>query len=314
MSTTPPASIAFVFPGQGSHRAGALAAWSSHAAFRLVDELNEGLGRDVVAVSEDATAGDRTADAQPAIMAASLVAWRALIDAGVRPDRLAGHSLGEYTAAVASGALGVSDGARVVAARGEAMGAACRQRPGTMAAVLKLHVDAVEVLVDGVDGVAIANDNAPGQVVVAGDPDAVEVVRQRAREAGGRALPLGVEGAFHSPAMAPAVEAVRAALAAATVSDPDLPVISGATAREHDRADPLAEALIAGILSPVRWREVQARLAALGTTTLVEVGPGGVLAGLAKRTVPELTVHTVATPDDLPPVVAALQQPVAARH
>lgn len=314
MSNAFPASTAFVFPGQGSHRAGALGAWSGHEAFGLVEELNEGLGRDVVALSGDPTAGDRTADAQPAIMAASLVAWRALLDAGVRPDRLAGHSLGEYTAAVASGALSVADGARVVAARGRAMGAACRQRPGTMAAVLKLHVDAVEVLVDGVDGVVIANDNAPGQVVVAGDPPAVEEVRRGARDAGGRALPLGVEGAFHSPAMAPAVDAVRAVLEVVSVADPDLPVVSGATVREHDRAGPLAEALVAGILSPVRWREVQSRLAALGTTTLVEVGPGGVLAGLAKRTVPELTVYTVATPDDLPPVVAALAQPAAARR
>jgi [acyl-carrier-protein] S-malonyltransferase len=310
----PTASTAFVFPGQGSHRAGALGAWSGHEAYAIVDAINEGLGRDVVPVSEDPTAGDRTADAQPAIMAASLVAWRALIDAGVRPDRVAGHSLGEYTAAVASGALGVVDGARVVAARGRAMAAACRQRPGTMAAVLKLHVDAVEVLVDGVDGVVIANDNAPGQVVVAGDPTAVELVRQRAREAGGRALPLGVEGAFHSPAMGPAVDAVRAALDVASVDDPDLPLVSGATAHEVHRAEPLAGALVAGILSPVRWREVQSRLVELGTTTLVEVGPGGVLAGLAKRTLPDLTVYSVARPDDLAPVVAALAQPATARR
>jgi [acyl-carrier-protein] S-malonyltransferase len=310
----PAASTAFVFPGQGSHRAGALGAWSGHEAYAIVDAISEGLGRDVVRLSEDPTAGDRTADAQPAIMAASLVAWRALIDAGVRPDRVAGHSLGEYTAAVAAGALSVVDGTRVVAARGRAMGAACTQRPGTMAAVLKLHVDAVEVLVDGVDGVVIANDNAPGQVVVAGDPAAVEVVRQRAREAGGRALPLGVEGAFHSPAMAPAVDAVRAALDEASVADPDLTLVSGASVREIDRAAPLADALVAGILSPVRWREVQSRLAELGTTTLVEVGPGGVLAGLAKRTVPDLTVYSVAGPDDLAPVVAALAHPAAARR
>jgi len=308
------ASIAFLFPGQGSHRAGVLGAWSGHEAFRIVAEIDEGIGRDVVALSEDPSAGDRTADAQPAIMAASLVVWQALIDAGVRPDRLAGHSLGEYTAAVASGALGVADGARVVAARGRAMAAACRQRPGSMAAVLKLHVDAVEVLTDGVDGVVIANDNAPGQVVVAGDPEAVDQVRQRAREAGGRALPLGVEGAFHSPAMASAVDAVRAALATTSLANPDLPVVSGATAREHDRAAPLADALVAGILSPVRWREVQSRLSELGTPTVVEVGPGGVLAGLAKRTVPELEVHTVATPDDLPQVVAALAEPALARR
>jgi len=140
----------------------------------------------------------------------------------------------------------------------------------------------------------------------------VAAVRERAREAGGRALPLGVEGAFHSPAMAPAVDPVRAILDASSVTDPDIPLVSGATAREIDRAQPLAEALIAGILSPVRWREVQQRLAELGVTELVEVGPGGVLAGLAKRTVPDLTVHTVATPDDLGAVVASLAQHAAA--
>ena len=301
-------STAFVFPGQGSHRAGALASWSGHPAFAIVDEINGALGRDVVELSHDPTAGDRTADAQPAIMAASLVAWRALVDAGVRPDVVAGHSLGEYTAAVAAGALDVATGTRVVAARGRAMGEACSQQPGTMAAVLKLSPDAVEVLVDAIDGLVIANDNAPGQIVVAGAPDAVATIRERAREAGGRALPLGVEGAFHSPAMAPAVDPVRAILDDAPVTDPSIPVVSGSTAREIDRADPLTQALVAGILSPVRWREVQQRLDELGVTELVEVGPGGVLAGLAKRTVPDLTVHTVATPEDLGAVVAALAQ------
>jgi len=301
-------STVFVFPGQGSHRAGALASWSAHPAFGIVDEISMALGRDVVEVSNDPSAGDRTADAQPAIMAASLVAWRALVDAGVRPEMVAGHSLGEYTAAVAAGALDVATCTRIVAARGRAMGAACRQRPGTMAAVLKLSPDAVEVLVDTLDGLVIANDNAPGQVVVAGDPDAVAAIRDRAREAGGRALPLGVEGAFHSPAMAPAVDPVRALLDAAAVADPSIPLVSGATAGEIHRAEPLAQTLVAGILAPVRWREVQLRLAELGATDLVEVGPGGVLAGLARRTVPDLTVHTVATPDDLGPVVTSLAQ------
>ncbi len=305
-------SIAFVFPGQGSHRAGALASWSEHPAVSIVEEISAALGRDVVELSQDPSAGDRTADAQPAIMAASLVAWRALVDAGVRPDVVAGHSLGEYSAAVAAGALDVATGTRIVGARGQAMGAACQQRPGTMAAVLKLSPDAVEVLVDAIDGLVIANDNAPGQIVVAGDPDAVSAIRDRAREAGGRALPLGVEGAFHSPAMAPAVEPVRAVLDDAAVADPLIPLVSGSTAREIDRAAPLAQALIAGILAPVRWREVQLRLAELGVTDLVEVGPGGVLAGLARRTVPEVTVHSVAAPDDLGVVAAALAQHAAA--
>ncbi len=306
-------TTAFVFPGQGSHRAGVLTAWKEHPALAVLEEVGEGLGRDVRALSDDPGTGGRTADAQPAIMAASLVAWRGLSDAGVRPDVVAGHSLGEYTAAIAAGAFSVVDGTRVVAERGRAMGEACAASPGTMAAVVKLNPDAVEVLVDGIDGLVVANDNAPGQVVVAGDPQAVAAVRARAKDAGGRALPLDVEGAFHSPAMAPAVDAVRAVLADVAVEDPEVPLVSGATAREVERADPLGDALVAGILSPVRWREVQLRLAERGVTHLVEVGPGGVLAGLAKRTVPDIEVHSVATPDDLEAVVDVLAEVATVR-
>jgi len=300
-------SIAFVFPGQGSHRAGALAAWRGHAAMAVLDEVTAGVGRDVIALTEDPTAGTRTADAQPAIMAASLVAFQALQGAGVQPDYVAGHSLGEYTAVIAAGALSIRDGAGLVAERGAAMGAACAQNPGTMAAVVKLDPAAVAALVDGIDGLVVANDNAPGQVVVAGTPDAVAELRERAREAGGRAVPLEVEGAFHSPAMAPAVARVMARLAALDLEDPAVPVVSGATARESEQARVVADALVAGMLAPVRWREVQERLATLGVTELVEVGPGGVLAGLARRTVPALRVHQVATPEDLEGVVATLR-------
>jgi [acyl-carrier-protein] S-malonyltransferase len=298
--------LAFVFPGQGSHRAGALSAWLEHPAARVLDEVGAGLGRDVVALSEDPSAGARTADAQPAIMAASLVAWQALTDAGVRADLVAGHSLGECTAAIASGALSVRDGARLVAARGNAMGEACAANPGTMAAVVKLGPDAVSVLLDGIDGLVIANDNAPGQVVVAGTSEAVAAVRERARDAGGRALPLDVEGAFHSPAMAPAVAPVTALFASLEVTDPTVPLVTGTTVRDLRTGPEVAAAIVAGILSPVRWREVQVRLAELGITQLVEVGPGGVLAGLAKRTIPDVEVHTVGAPDELAGVLAAL--------
>ncbi|MFU8840886.1 MAG: ACP S-malonyltransferase [Nitriliruptoraceae bacterium] len=305
-------SLAVVFPGQGSHRPGALRAWADHPATGVLAEVEAGLGRDVRALAEDPTAGGRTADAQPAILAASLVAWQALSDAGVQADVVAGHSLGEYTAAIASGALDVEAGARVVAARGRAMGEACQATPGTMAAIVKLNPQAVEVLVDRIDDLVIANDNAPGQVVVAGSVAAVAELRELARDAGGRALPLDVEGAFHSPAMAPAVTVVRDALAAAGPQDPRIPVVAGATAAETTRAAQLTAALVDGILAPVRWREVQLRLVELGVTTLVEVGPGGVLAGLAKRTIPQVTVRTVATPEDLDEVVAALAVATAA--
>jgi [acyl-carrier-protein] S-malonyltransferase len=260
----------------------------------------------VVPLTEDPGAGARTADAQAAILAVSLVAARALTDAGVVPSVVAGHSLGEFTAAIMAGCLSVRDGALLVGVRGAAMGEACRSNPGTMAAVVKLSPDAVEVLVDGIDGLVIANDNAPGQVVVAGTPEAIELVKGRARDAGGRALPLDVEGAFHSPAMAPAVDPVARAVADLPVAAPSLAFVSGSTAAPLEDADEVASVLVDGILAPVRWREVQHRLASLGVTDVVEAGPGGVLSGLAKRAMPGATVHKVETPEDLEVTLASL--------
>lgn len=291
--------IAFVFPGQGSHRAGALAAWRGRAAWSVLEEVEAGVGRDVVALCDDPEAGARTADAQPAILAACLVAWRALVDAGVSPALVAGHSLGEVTAAVAAGSLSVRDGAALVAERGAAMGAACAANPGTMAAVVKLAPEAVERLVDEDPELVVANDNAPGQVVLAGTPEAVARVRERVREEGGRVVPLDVEGAFHSPAMVPAVERVAALLAALELREPQVPVVTGTTAEPLGSAAEISRALVDGILAPVRWREVQQRLETLGVTHVVEVGPGGVLAGLARRALPRLEVLAVAGPDDL---------------
>jgi len=291
--------LAFLFPGQGSFRAGCLDPWEGHPAASLVDEVSEATGRDIRALAADGGTGARTADAQPTIMTASLVAWRALLDAGITPDVVAGHSLGEATAAIAAGALSIVDGARVVAARGAAMGEACAANPGAMAALVKLGPDAVQVLVDEDDDIVVANDNAPGQVVLAGTPDAIERIRERAREAGGRALPLDVEGAFHSPAMAPAVPHLSAALAACSLTAPVVPLVTGTTTEVLRDGDAIAQALVQGVLAPVRWRDLQVTLASLGVRDLVEVGPGGVLAGLAKRTVPDLRVHTVASPDDI---------------
>jgi [acyl-carrier-protein] S-malonyltransferase len=300
--------LAFVFPGQGSYRPGVLAEWDGHAATEVLDEVAASTGRDPRTLDVDPSTGERTADAQPAILAASLVAWRALQGAGVTPDLVAGHSLGEVTAAIAAGALEPGDGAALVAERGRAMGAACAEAPGAMAALVKLSPDAVEVLVDEDPDLVVANDNAPGQVVVAGTPDAIERLRVRARDAGGRALPLQVEGAFHSPAMASAVDRVAASLAGLPVEDPALPLVSGTNVEQLRTGPAIQQALLDGILAPVRWREVQQRLVELGIEELVEVGPGGVLAGLARRAAPDLRVHTVSSPADVEAVadVAAL--------
>jgi [acyl-carrier-protein] S-malonyltransferase len=305
-------TVAFVFPGQGSFRPGVLAPWRGHPATRVLDVVVDRARIDPWALDVDPGTGQRTADAQPSILGTSLVAWEALVAEGVVPDVVAGHSLGEVAAAVAAEVLEVGDAAALVAARGRAMGEACRATPGGMAALVKISPDAVDVLVAEDPDLVVANDNAAGQVVVAGSPAAIQRVRERARDAGGRALPLDVEGAFHSPAMAPAVGAVADVLATVAVRDAARPLVSGTTARPSRSGAAIERALVDGILAPVRWREVQQELVELGVEHLVEVGPGGVLAGLARRAAPDLQVHTVATPDDVDRTVAALA-PLAAR-
>ena len=186
------------------------------------------------------------------------------------------------------------------------MARACAERPGTMAALVRLDPDQVEHLVADVEGAVIANDNAPGQVVVAGPEEAVDRASALAREAGGRALPIEVEGAFHSPAMEPAVPAVAEFVASLELRDPEVPLVSGTTAAPVTTAAEIATALVEGILAPVRWREVQLALQAQGVATLLELGPGGVLKGLAKRTVGELEVLTVGTPEQAEHAAVAL--------
>lgn len=301
--------VAWVHPGQGSLRTGCLEqatategrdelAPLADAARVTIDRVARATDLDVRALATDPGTGARTADAQPTILAASLGAASALTAAGLRPDVVAGHSLGECSAAIVAGCLDLEAGARVVAARGEAMAAACTARPGVMAAVVKLAPEAVAALLAGHPDVVVANDNAPGQVVVAGPPGAVEALRDLVRGAGGRLVPLEVEGAFHSEAMGSAVPALAAALGGVPIADPVVPLVSGVSARRVPSGSAVADALLGGVLATVRWREVQLALAADGVTHLVEVGPGGVLAGLARRTVPDLEVRTVATPAD----------------
>lgn len=295
------ADVALVFPGQGSHRAGMASAWSEHpVAAPTFAEVATATGLDIVELADDPAACASTAVAQPALFAVSVVAWRALRDAGVEPALVAGHSLGEITAAVAAGCLSVADGARLVAERGRTMGQACARSPGSMAAVLGLDDEARDQLEERLPaGVAVANENAPGQVVISGPPEAVESATGIARDLGARVRPLDVEGAFHSEAMAPAVRAVAATLRELEVADPAVPLVTGVSGRALGQGEDVAAALVDGLLHPVRWRAVQQTLVASGAGLILEAGPGGVLRGLARRTVdvPALTVDTPAALD-----------------
>lgn len=300
-------TIAFVFPGQGAHKEGMAAAWEGHPAHTTFAEVGRACGLDDLArLADDAEACARTAIAQPAVFAASIAAWRALTDAGVAPDAVAGHSLGEVAAAVASGALSVADGAALVGERGRAFGDACERNPGAMIAVLGSDADTIAQVLLEVPGASIANDNAPGQVVVAGSPEAVERAAEACRDAGARVIPLDVEGAFHTESMAPAIVRVASCIRRLEVRDPVVPLVSGATARFTVSAEDVTRGLVDGILATVRWRQVQGRLVELGVDAVIEVGPGGVLRGLARRTFPGTTVLSVDSPDAVPTAAASV--------
>lgn len=298
-----PAPLALLFPGQGSQRPQMGAPWAGHPSWAVVERLSDATGRDVAHLLTEADADTlrATRNAQLATFAVSLVVLYAARATGldyVPVAAVAGHSLGEYTALVAAGALGAEAGARLVAERGEAMQEAADHAEGTMAAVLGLEADEVGRACAGVDGAWPANDNAPGQVVIAGTPPAVEAAAAAARTLGAkRVVPLAVGGAFHSPLMAPAQTRLDRALRDAHFHDAAMDLVANVDARAH--RDGFAELLSRQLVSPVRWRESLETLDRAGVTHFLELGPGTELSGMVKRTVAGAARANVATPDDL---------------
>ncbi len=302
--------LVFTFPGQGSQRSGMGRPWVEHPSWEVVAEASAAAGRDVEQLLLEAPMDEltQTANAQLATFVMSLVVLDAVERVGLAPAACAGHSLGEYTALVASGAVSFSDGSRLVVARGEAMAHAAEDAPGTMAALLGIAEDDAEAACQRIEGdVWVANYNAPGQVVVAGTTDAIAAVTAVAKELGARkVLPVPVSGAFHTPLMAGARPALRKALGDAVFQSPEVPVVANVDARVHDDANDWPGLLSAQLCAPVRWRQTLDALVGLGATTLVEVGPGGVLSGLARRTAPEAQALAVAKPADLDALLDAV--------
>jgi [acyl-carrier-protein] S-malonyltransferase len=302
--------LTFVFPGQGSQQPGMGAAFADDPAWSVVEQASDATGRDVAHLLLDADADElvETRNAQLGTFVHSMVVLEALRSRGVEPAAAAGHSLGELSALCASGVLGFDDAVRLVAERGEAMQVCCTQRKGTMAAVLGLDEPQVTEVCAAVDGdVWVANSNAPGQVVIAGDPGAIDAATTVAKEAGAkRVMPLDVSGAFHTPFMAPAGERLAAAIADATFHDAKVPVAANVDGAIHTDAGEWPALLERQLTSPVRWTGCVEALLAAGTTTFVEVGPGAVLTGTIKRIDKEPARHSVMTPDQLDAVVAAL--------
>lgn len=308
--------IVFTFPGQGSQKPAMGEPWRDHPSWELVDEASAVVGRDLGRLLIDADADElrSTDNAQMATFLTSLVVLDAVERVGVEPAATAGHSLGEYTALVASATLSLEEGVSLVAERGEAMKAAAAQHTGTMAAVLGLDDADVEIACAKTDGdVWVANYNAPGQVVIAGSPEAVDDAAGAARAMGAKkVMPMAVSGAFHTPFMAPARDRLRKAIAAAELRPPDIPVYANVDARAHRGGDEWAPLLGAQLCSPVRWRQTLLHLADDGATVYVELGPGSVLTGMAKRTVQGVATISVSVPDDLDQLLATLAIPSAA--
>jgi [acyl-carrier-protein] S-malonyltransferase len=295
--------LAFTFPGQGSQRPGMGRPWVDHESWELVEEASEVAGRDVARLLLDADADELkdTRNAQLTTFVSSLMVLDAVERLGIEPSFCAGHSLGEYTALTATGALSFDDGVRLVVERADAMHDAGSDNPGTMAAVLGLDDDQVEVACRRADSdVWVANFNAPGQVVIAGSPEGVAKASLVAKELGAKkVMPLQVSGAFHTPFMQPARDRLRKAIAEASPRDTEVPVVSNVDSLAHASGPEWSSLLSAQLVSPVRWKHCLLTLGELGVTDFAELGPGGVLTGMAKRTVDGARTISIATPEEL---------------
>lgn len=299
--------LAVIFPGQGTQAPGMGAPWVAHPAWELVERAEAGLGESLAGLLIDAPPETlaRTREAQLAVLLNSLVTWEALRPT-LPPDTeivaFAGHSLGQVTALIAAGVLPLDDGVRLAATRAEVTQAAADRHPGKMAALLgATEEQANDACTAAPDACWVANDNAPGQVVIAGTPEGLEAACERARAIGIRkVMALNVGGAFHTPLMDEARDDLIPHLDKITFATPTAAVISNIDGLAYNDADGWRERLADQLVRPVRWRTCMETITSLGATSCIEVGRGEMLAGLAKRITPDLAVRGVSSPDDIP--------------
>jgi [acyl-carrier-protein] S-malonyltransferase len=288
---------AYVFPGQGSQFVGMGKEMyeTSPLAKELFDSANHILGFSITELMFNGTDEDlkQTKVTQPAIFLHSVIRAKLLGD--FKPDMVAGHSLGEFSALVANGTLSFEDGLRLVSQRALAMQEACEIQPSTMAAVLALDDAKVEEICKSIEGIVVpANYNCPGQLVISGSIEAVNTACEALKAAGAkRALVLPVGGAFHSPLMEPAREKLAAAIEQTHFSDPSCPVYQNVSAAAVTNKDEIRKNLVAQLTAPVRWTQSVQAMYADGATKFTEIGPGKVLQGLVKKIAPEAEAESI---------------------
>ncbi len=302
-------AFAFVFPGQGSQSVGMLQAWGNHPAVRdTLAEASAALGEDIARLVAEGPkeALDLTTNTQPVMLTAGVACWRAwLAEGGPQPAAVAGHSLGEYSALVAAGALSLADALPLVRFRAQAMQEAVPVGVGGMAAILGMDAEGVragclQAAAATGEAVEAVNFNDPKQTVIAGTKAAVEKACELLKAAGAkRALPLPVSAPFHSSLMKPAADRLREKLASTAFVVPAIPVVNNIDVAVADSADAIRDALYRQAFGPVRWVETILALKARGLGHVFECGPGKVLAGMAKRIDGELVSTTVFDPATL---------------
>ncbi len=307
--------LALVFPGQGSQAVGMMNGWGDHPVVRATfDEASDVLGQDLWALAAEGSMEDLnlTTNTQPVMLTAGIAAWRAWLAAGgPQPVLLAGHSLGEYTALVAAGALAFRDAVPLVRFRAQAMQDAVPAGVGAMAAIMGAPDDdaVIAACAEAAQGqvVEAVNFNAPGQLVIAGHREAVERAIAVAKTKGAkRGVILPVSAPFHSSLLQPAALRLAARLAGITITAPSMPVLHNVDVLKHDSPDDIRGALAQQAAHPVRWTATMLAMGAQGITHVVECGPGKVLAGLAKRSVDSVHAYSLTDGEALATTLAEL--------